>query len=266
VIDKGDGGYLTSGYAKDALWTARRIAEANELGLNTADVWEAKPDDIQGKINQAKLTVARGEVPEAAAIDYEVPAARPQQQSRSEELDRGDYSGGLSLELMEQAKREAWYRARYELAGPTNWTHYWDAGQKARGFTGLPKWMLDLEVNWRVPPPEVMAQPVPMPTYPQPGQSIDPGFSRPWPDRPVDPGFSQPVPGPMPYQPPPGGLQLTPMPYSPQPGAFEVVPLGQPAMMDPRVAEQARLQSLAACWAASEEAKPGVLKDRAQRA
>lgn len=166
--------------------------------------------------------IARGEVPEAAAIDYEVPAAQPQQPSRSEELDRGDYSGGLSPELMEQAKREAWCRARYELAGPTSRTHYWDAAQKARGFTGLPKWMLDLETNWQVPPPEVMAQqevppavpsahyspqapgvdprspwptapagpaaqypqpgaaqPVPMPTYPQPDQSIEPGLSRP---------------------------------------------------------------------------------------
>lgn len=56
------------------------------------------------------------------------------------------------------------------------------------------------------------------------------------------------------------------MPYSPQPGAFQVVPLGQPAMMDPRVAEKARLQSLVDRWAASEEAKPGVLKDQAQRA
>lgn|GEM_PF-3032284 len=36
VIEKGDGGYLTAGYAKDALWTVRRIAEANEVGLNTA--------------------------------------------------------------------------------------------------------------------------------------------------------------------------------------------------------------------------------------
>ncbi len=162
VIDKGDGGYLTSGYAKDALWTARRIAEANQLGLNTADLWEAKPDDIQGKINQAKLAIAKGEVPEAAAIDYEPPPGSPkaqlQQPSRPKELDQGDNSGRLSPELMEQAKREAWYRTRYELAGPTNWTHYWDAARRARGFKGLPKWVLDLESNWRVPPPEVMAQ------------------------------------------------------------------------------------------------------------
>ena len=162
VIEKGDGSYLTSGYAKDALWTARRIAEANELGLNTADFWEAKPDDIQGKINQAKLAIARGEVPAAAAIDYAATtAASPTQYSQpspSAEPDREDYSGGLSPELMEQAKREAWYRARYELAGPTNWTHYWDAARRARGFKGLPKWMLDLEMNWRVPPPEVMEQ------------------------------------------------------------------------------------------------------------
>jgi hypothetical protein len=297
VIDKGDGSYLTSGYAKDALWTARRIAEANQLGLNTADFWEAKPVDIQGKINQAKLAIARGEAPEAAAIDYEPPAGQPQQPSRSKEVDQGDNRGSLSPELMEQAKREAWYRARYELAGPTNWTHYWDAAQKARGFEGLPKWMLDLESNWRVPPPEVMAQQeeeaarqavppaapsahyspqapgvdprspwpaAPPANVPQPGESIDRGFSRPLPNRPVDPGFSQLVPGP--YQPPPGGLQPTPMPYSPQPGAFQVVPVGQPPMADPRVAEQARLQNLAARWAASEEANPGVLKDRAQRA
>ena len=140
VIEKGDGSYLTSGYAKDALWTARRIAEANELGLNTADFWEAKPDDIQGKINQAKLAIARGEVPAAAAIDYAATtAASPTQYSQpspSAEPDREDYSGGLSPELMEQAKREAWYRARYELAGPTNWTHYWDAARRARGFKG----------------------------------------------------------------------------------------------------------------------------------
>ena len=162
VIEKGDGSYLTSGYAKDALWTARRIAEANELGLNTADFWEAKPDDIQGKINQAKLAIARGEVPAAAAIDYAATAAASptqySQPSPSAEPDREDYSGGLSPELMEQAKREAWYRARYELAGPTNWTHYWDAARRARGFKDLPKWMLDLEMNWRVPPPEVMEQ------------------------------------------------------------------------------------------------------------
>lgn len=48
VIDKGDGGYLTSDYAKDALWTARRIAEANELSLNTADFWEANRTTSRG--------------------------------------------------------------------------------------------------------------------------------------------------------------------------------------------------------------------------
>ena len=265
VIEKGDGSYLTAGYAKDALWTTRRIAEANELGLNTADFWEARPDDIQGKINQAKLAIGQGKVPEAAAIDYATPRP-PSSPDETEQLDRRARPGGLSPELMAQARREAWYRARYELAGPTNWTHYWDAAQRARGFKGLPKWMLDLESNWRVPPPEVMnPQAVPPAQYPPQGSF-------------------QTAPGPAPQYPPPGRPQPVPMPNRPQPGAIDpgiyarpgpqpgtggAVPMpayqpqyAQAPTPDPRVVERMRLAELAA----SQAAMPGVLKERAQQA
>ena len=158
VIEKGDGSWLTSGFAKDALWTAQRIAEANELGLNTADFWEARPDVIQAKIEQAKQAIAKGEAPEAAAIDSGRPKPPSSPEEAAELARKTRRPGSLSPELMEQAKREAWYRYQHEAVGPTNWTHYWDAARRARGFEGLPKALLDLEINWRVPPPEVMAQ------------------------------------------------------------------------------------------------------------
>ncbi len=50
AIDKGDGSFLTSGYPKDAKWTAERIAEGDALGLNTTGWWDAEPSVIQGKI------------------------------------------------------------------------------------------------------------------------------------------------------------------------------------------------------------------------
>ena len=156
---------------------------------------------------------------------------------------------------MEQAKREAWYRARYELAGPTNWTHYWDAARRARGFKGLPKWMLDLEMNWRVPPPEVMEQqeappaqyppegtfqtgPGPAPQYPQPVYPPDDRvYSRPGSNQPVDPGVSRlgsgPIVGPGIYRrpgPQPGATQTPPRnPDLLQRGRPQVAPMPMPA-------------------------------------
>ena len=97
-----------------------------------------------------------------------------------------------------------------------------------------------------------------MPGYSQPGQSIDPGFSRQGPYQDPDPGFSRPLPGPG------------PVPAYPQPNGSEPAVLMrqnvQPVMADPRVAEQMRRREMAARWEASQDAMPGVLKERAQRA
>ena len=114
-----------------------------------------------------------------------------------------------------------------------------------------------------------------MPGYSQPGQSIDPGFSRQGPYQDPDPGFSRPLPGPgpVPAYPQPNGSE--PAVHDlffrgpPQPGFPQAVPLqpyARPVMADPRVAEQMRRREMAARWEASQDAMPGVLKERAQRA
>ena len=52
---------------------------------------------------------------------------------------------------LEQAKKEAWEKAKAALRGPTNWTQYWNAARKAEGNTGLPKWLVALNSNQRLP-------------------------------------------------------------------------------------------------------------------
>lgn len=124
AIDKGDGTFLTSGYPKDAKWTAERIAEGDALGLNTTGWWDAEPAFIQGKVWDAERAASSraGTVPKGPT-----PAER------------------------EQAKKDAWEKAKAELRGPTNWTQYWNAARKANGNTGLPRWLEALNSNQRIP-------------------------------------------------------------------------------------------------------------------
>ncbi len=138
AIDKGDGSFLTSGYPKDAEWTADRIAEGDRLGLNTSGWWDAAPDYIQGKINASKREAL------AKAATTTAPRRTPPKPVRTVP------TGPTPAEL-EQAKKEAWEKAKAALRGPTNWTQYWNAARKAEGNTGLPKWLVALNSNQRLP-------------------------------------------------------------------------------------------------------------------
>jgi hypothetical protein len=129
MIDKGNGTFLTSGFPKDASWTAGLIAKGDGKGLNTSGWWEAAPDYIQGKVNQATRESLWG------APTSSTPTRAP----------------GPTAAEKEALKKEAWEKDKESLKGPTDWTAYWNAARRATGDGGVPAWLTALNENQRIP-------------------------------------------------------------------------------------------------------------------